>query len=115
MVQSSARNFSLLSLSLIAFACSTRDTSITHGADGQPEWSRRLAAAVPPGIPGDSARRVMESSGFRCRTRADSGSHLSCDKISGTLMVERRWQAIIDLDAQGRVNQVSGSTALSRP
>lgn len=96
----------------IALSCGSRDTSITHGADGQPEWSRRLAAAVPLGSSVDSVRRIMESNGFQCREEADSGFHLSCAKLSGKAVVQRRWQAFVDLDARRLVYEVRGSTAL---
>jgi len=102
------------SLLLIALACAQQDTSITHGADGQPEWSRRLAAAVPLGVAVDSARRIMDTNGFHCHEGADSVSYLSCEKLSGKAVVQRRWQAIVNLDAQRRVHDVRGSTALTR-
>lgn len=100
---------------LIGLACARRDTSITHGADGSPEWSRRLAAAVPLGVSGDSARGIMERNGFRCREGIDSIASLWCDKLSRKAIVQRRWQAVINLDAQRRVHQVHGSTGLIGP
>jgi len=109
------RTASVTVLLYIALACANRDTSITHGADGQPEWSRRLTAAVPLGIPVDSARRIMEINGFQCREGADSVSSLWCDKRSGKSIVERRWQAVINLNAQRRVYEVRGSTSLIGP
>lgn len=99
---------------LIAVACARRDASITHGADGAPEWSRHLTAAVPLGIPADSARRIMEGNGFRCEV-ADSVASLWCDKRSGKALVQRRWQAVVTLDAHRRVKEVRGSTGLIGP
>jgi type II secretory pathway component PulK len=99
----------------IGLACAKRDTSITHGADGTPEWSRHLAAAVPVGISADSARRVMEGNGFSCREGADSVAYLWCDKRSDKAMVQRRWEAVVKLDAQRRVYEVRGSTDLIGP
>jgi hypothetical protein len=106
---------SVIVLLLIAPACANRETSITHGADGQPEWSRRLAAGVSLGISADSARHIMESSGFTCREGADGVFYLSCEKRSRKGIVQRRWHAIVNLDARRRVHDVHGSTALTRP
>jgi len=99
---------------LMVLACAKPDTTITHGADGQREWSRRLAAAVPLGISVDSARRTMDANGFQCREGEDSVSYLSCAKLSGKAVVQRRWEAVVHLDAQRRVNDVRGSTSLTR-
>ena len=99
----------------LALACAGRDTSITHGADGAPEWSRRLAAAVPPGITADSARHVMEASNFHCRAGVDSVAYLWCDKVADKAIVQRRWQATVSLDAQQRVREVRGTTDLTGP
>jgi len=115
MVQSTRRLAMLMSGLFVAAGCSNRDTSITHGADGEPEWSRRLAAAVPLGIAVDSARRILEGSGFRCGKTPDSASVLSCEKVSGKAVVQRRWNALVKPDSQRRVYEVFGSTGLSRP
>jgi len=115
MVASNARTAAIIIVLFIALACGNRDTSITHGADGQPEWSRRLSAAVPLGISVDSAGRIMESNGFRCREGADSVFYLSCEKLSSKAVVQRRWQAVLNLDARRRVYGVRGFTALIRP
>jgi hypothetical protein len=98
----------------VAPGCERRDTSITHGADGAPEWSRHLAAAVPLGISADSARRIIESNGFHCHG-ADTIAHFWCDKLSRKAIVQRRWQAAFDLDAKRRVDQVRGFTGLIGP
>lgn len=90
-----------------------RDNSITHGADGAPEWDRRLAAAIAPGMIVDSARAVMQRNGFRCETSADS---LWCDKESGGrfVIVRRRWQATLAIQ-DGHVRAVNGTTGLIGP
>ena len=90
-----------------------RDSSITYGADGAPEWDRRLAAALAPGMTVDSAHTVMQRNGFRCETSAVS---LWCDKESGGrfAIVRRRWQAVLELRA-GRVLAIKGSTGLVGP
>lgn len=106
---------SVVGVLFIALACANGDISITHGADGRPEWSRRLAAGVPLGISVDSARRIMERNGFRCREAAESISSLWCEKLSRTAFVQRRWQAAFSLDTQRRVNAVRGSTGLTSP
>jgi hypothetical protein len=96
----------------LLIACAGRDSTITHGADGAPEWSRRLAAAVPLGIGADSARDIMTRSGFACRSGTDSVAHMSCDKESSRRVVRRQWQAVIELDAQQHVIAVRGTTRL---
>ena len=100
----------------LAAACAA-DNSITHGADGKPEWDRRLAAAIPIGIPVDSARAIMLESGFHCGIGADSVRHLSCDKDGGGrfAIVRRRWRAVLDLDTADRVQRVRATTSLTGP
>ena len=106
----------LVGLTLGASACDPRDQTITRGADGAPEWSRRLSAAVPIGAPGDSARLVMERNGFQCRAGTDSVAYIWCDKLSAKKApVQRRWQAVINLDEQRRVHALRASTGLIGP
>ena len=110
------RTACLVGLALGASACDPRDQTITRGADGAPEWSRRLSAAVPLGAPVDSARLVMEHNGFQCREGADSVAYIWCDKLSvKKAPVQRRWQAVMTLDEQRRVHQVRASTGLTGP
>jgi hypothetical protein len=91
------------------------DRSITRGADGEREWSRHLAAAVPLGTPAESAQATMERNGFQCRAGRDSVAYLWCAKMSSTVnVVRRRWQAVLNLD-QGRVFEVRASTGLIGP
>ena len=105
----------LYSVLVAAVACVMPDRTITHGADGSPEWSRRLAAAVPLGISGDSARALMRHNGFKCQDGADSVAYIWCDKLSDKAVVKRRWQAVINLNAQHLVFEVRGSTGLIGP
>jgi hypothetical protein len=110
------RTACLLGLVLGASACDPRDQTITRGADGTPEWSRRLSAAVRIGASVDSARLVMERNGFRCREGVDSVPHIWCDKLSAKKApVQRRWQAVITLDQERRVHEVRASTGLVGP
>jgi len=96
-------------------ACAKRDTTITHGADSAPEWSRHLSAAIPTGISADSARRLMEHNGFRCQDGVDSVAYVWCDKLSSNAIVQRRWQAVLNLDAQRRISEVRAFTGLIGP
>lgn len=100
----------------VAVGCAG-DRSITHGADGSPEWDRRLAAAIPIGIPRDSAQAVMLRNGFRCELGADSVRHLWCDKTGGGrfAVVRRRWQAVLNLDTNDRIARVRATTDLTGP
>jgi hypothetical protein len=97
----------------VATSGCTRERSITHGADGAPEWDRRLAAAVAPGMTVDSARAMMQRNGFRCTV---SAVDLWCDKESGGqfAIVRRRWQATLGIQ-DGHVRTVKGSTGLTGP
>jgi hypothetical protein len=90
-----------------------RDGSITHGADGSPEWDRRLAAAVTPGMTVDSARAIMQRNGFVCEVSADD---LLCHKESGGrfAIVRRRWQATL-ATRDGHVRAIKGTTELIGP
>jgi hypothetical protein len=101
----------LLPLALL-LACRPPDRTITRGADGENDWARILAAALPLGTSADSALALMRRNGFACH--ADS-VQLQCDKSSTeTNIVHRRWQALITLD-HGLVTQVHPSTGLIRP
>jgi hypothetical protein len=104
-----------LGTAVAALACAGSDHTITRGADGEQDWSRRLAAAVPLGIPADSARSVMQRNGFRCYDGADSVAYIWCDKSSDKAVVKRRWQAVINLDSQRVVYEVRGSTGFIGP
>lgn len=99
-------------ISVASSGCA-RDTSITHGADGAPEWDRRLAAAIAPGMTVDSAGAIMRRNGFRCEISADD---LWCDKESGGrfAIVRRRWQATLGIQ-NGRVRAIKGTTGLTGP
>lgn len=86
------------------------DRTITHGADGRPEWDRRLQAAVPVGMAEDAARSLMHRNGFRCETRP---AGLSCEKWSRNQGVRRHWMA--DLRVRGgRVTEVRSNTGIVR-
>src|SRR5262245_38838637 len=102
----------LVSCLLTAVSGCSIDHSITHGADGSPEWDRRLSAAIPLGLAADSARAVMIRNGFRCSSGADSVRYLWCDKESGPrfAVVRRRWQAILNIDDRGRIYELRGTT-----
>lgn len=99
-------------ISIASSGCA-RDTSITHGADGAPEWDRRLAAAIAPGMTLDSARAIMRRNGFRCET---SSADLWCEKESGGrfAIVRRRWQATLAVE-DGHVRAIKGTTGLTGP
>lgn len=111
----SVRTIAGIALITAGFACAGLDRTITRGADGEPEWSRRLAAAVPLGISADSARSVMLRNGFQCQEGADSVAYIWCDKLADKAVVKRRWQAVINLDSQRHVYEVRGSTGLIGP
>jgi hypothetical protein len=110
-----AHHLAALIVVVASLACTRPDRSITRGADGGPEWKRRLAAAVPLGIFGDSARSVMQWNDFRCQEGDDSVASIWCDKLSAKGIVRRRWQAVINLNAQRVVYEVRGSTGLIGP
>jgi hypothetical protein len=95
-----------------SLACA-RDDSITHGADGAPEWDRRLAAAIAPGMIADSAHAILQREGFRCQT---STKDLYCTKESGGrfTIVRRHWKAILAIQ-DGHVRAVKGVTGLTGP
>ena len=115
-IKMSNRTAYLLGIALASGACGPRDQTITRGADGAPEWSRRLSAAVRVGTTADAARSVMEANGFHCREGADSVAYLWCDKLSAKkALVQRRWQAVINLNSQRRVYEVRASTGLIGP
>jgi hypothetical protein len=104
--------FTLLLPLLLLVACRPRDRTITRGADGENDWARILAAALPLGTSGDSALALMKRNGFDCQ--ADS-VQVRCNKRStGANIVQRRWQALITLD-HGLVTQVHPSTGLIGP
>lgn len=93
-------------------ACVARDRTITRGADGELEWSRRLGTAVPLGIAAESARAVMLRNGFHCENGVDSAAYIWCEKFSDKPLVKRRWQAVIRINSQHLVNEVRATTGL---
>jgi len=99
----------------LSLACGG-DHSITRGADGSAEWTRRLIDAVPIGVSGDSARAILERNGFRCQLASDAEASLWCDKQSGGRFatVRRRWQASVALQ-DGHVAAVRATTGLIGP
>ena|SRR6266566_4738158 len=108
-----ARKLALLVL--LPVSCSAPDRTITAGADTEPGWQVRLAAAVPLGTPLDSALVTMEANGFSCRQGADSVTYVWCNKTSPQRnIVQRRWQAVINFD-NGRVLEVRAMTGLVGP
>jgi hypothetical protein len=111
------RIVALLGLTGLLVACDSSDLTITRGAEDARGWTQRLAAAVPLATPADSAREIMERNGFRCRAGADSVAYLWCDKESGGtyVVVRRRWQAVLNLDAEQRVFAARGFTGLIGP
>ena len=112
-----AMRAALLWVSLALSGCRGVDRTITHGADGEADWSRRLAAAIPVGLSRDSARKLLEANGFRCREGADSAAQLWCGKTSTSTasnIVSRRWSAVLTLNRDSVV-EVRGSTGLVGP
>jgi hypothetical protein len=105
----------ILSTVVAATACAMSDQTITRGADGEPEWERHLAAAVPLGISGDSARSIMRRNRFQCHDGVDTVTYIWCEKLSNKAVVKRRWQAVINLNAHRLVYDVRGSTGLLGP
>lgn len=107
-----SRTIWIIVISAVIAGCS-RDSSITHGADGSPEWDRHLAAVITPGLTVDSARATMQRNGFLCQRSADE---LWCDKQSGGrfAIVRRRWQATLALQ-NGHVRTVKGTTGRIGP
>lgn len=100
----------LTTIALLLLGGCRLDRTITHGADGRPEWDRRLRAAVPVGMEEDSVRSLMERNGFRCETRPVG---LSCDKWSRDQGVRRQWMAELRVRG-GRVSEVRSSTRIIR-
>jgi hypothetical protein len=106
---------SLLVAGIVLGSCGPADHSITRGADGENDWSRRLAAAVPLGTRADSARSTMERNGFACSVMAGSVADLQCDKTSARNgVVQRRWRALLSMN-RGQVIAVRAVTALDAP
>jgi hypothetical protein len=100
---------------IVLSSCGPRDRSITRGADGAHDWSRRLAAAVPLRTLADSARSTMQRNGFVCRAGPGILAELWCDKTSrGGGLAQRRWRAVFTLEG-GQVVEVRAATALIPP
>jgi hypothetical protein len=58
----------------------------------------------------------MERNGFRCHEGADSVAYFWCDKLSAKKgPVQRRWQAVINLNGERRVFEVRAFTGLIGP
>lgn len=106
-----------IGLSLTLTAACHRDNSITRGADGDNDWNRRLAAAVPIGMAMDSARTVLTRNGFQCSVGADSVRSFRCEKESGGRFnfARRRWIAILEVDPQNHVSGLRSSTGMIGP
>jgi len=87
------------------------DATITRGADGSPEWERKLQAAVPLGTPVAETRGIMSSNGFHCEPAADPVPTLWCRKEADNALGlgRRRWQATF-LIRDGRVDDIRSST-----
>jgi hypothetical protein len=95
-------------------SCALRD-SLTDKAESQAEWSRRLARAVPIGVPVDSAAGLMRRHGFDCVPAANTGAVVWCDKQgAGANLVRRRWRAGFR-PQDGRVVEVLATTGLIGP
>ena len=99
----------------VSIGCS-RDHSITHGADGSPEWTRRLANAVPIGLPRDSAWAILERNGFHCRLDSAATASFWCDKESRGrfTIVRRHWRAFLAVQG-GHIAAVQATTGLTGP
>jgi len=84
-------------------------------ADSGQEWDRRVRAAVPVGMPADSARAIMARNGFHCAPAAAERNAIWCDNHSASrMLVSRRWQAVIHSSGD-RVATVKPSTGLIGP
>jgi len=101
-------------LSLFIVAC-TIDHTITHGADGSPEWDRRLRSAVAIGAQIEDAQAVLVRNGFKCNVGPAKPETLVCDKVASNSVggVRRRWHATVEATDQ-RVSRVESSTELVR-
>ena len=99
---------------LALLGCSI-DHSITHGADGAPEWDRRLRDAVPIGTQMTEARAILVRNGFDCEPDATKPDALECNKLASHALsvARRRWQAKLEA-TDGRVSRVESSTELVR-
>lgn len=106
-----------LALIVTLVQCRPRDESITRGADGGNDWNRHLAAAVPIGMPMDSARTVLTRNGFQCGLGADTVRYFRCQKDGGGRFefARRRWIAILYIDQQNRVSGIRATTGMIGP
>ena len=109
------RRLLTLSFCSLAFLGCNPDRSITHGADGAPEWDRRLRDAVPIGTQMAEARAILIRNGFNCDADGTKPDILECTKLaSNALSVARRqWHATLEA-TDGRVSRVESSTELLR-
>ena len=108
-------SYLMLYVGIAVVACAAPDRTITRDSDGDAAWSRRLAATVPVGMSADYARAIMLRNGFDCHDGADSSAYIWCSKMSGPGIVQRRWQAVIVLNAEGVVAVSRASTGLIGP
>ena len=93
----------------------SRDRSITRGIHDQAQWSERLAAVVPLGSQPDSARHLLERSGFTCGVDSNRLTYLWCDRLGSNWSIVRTdWRAILTLQ-NGRVANVQAVLSLTGP
>ena len=107
--------FLTLTFCCLAFLGCSVDHSITHGADGAPEWDRRLRNAVPIGTPISEARAILIDNGFNCDAAGTTSATLECTKLAPNALsvARRRWHARLEA-TDGRVSRVESSTELLR-
>jgi len=93
------QRLTVTTLLLASLACARSEQSLTEGAEDDSTWAQRLGTAVTPGMPADSARLVLQRSGFACVQGVDSTAYLWCDKSESSYhVVRRRWRAVMVLD-----------------
>ena len=104
------RRLLLATVCCLLLGCS-RDATITGGADGSPEWERKLRGVVPLGTSVVETRAIMSRNGFHCEPATDPVPMLWCKKEAEDALGlgRRRWQATF-LIRKGRVDGVQSST-----
>jgi len=105
----SATRLSVLALCLALAACSS-DRPITDGADGSPEWDRKLKGAVAIGTSVEDVVMLMQKNGFTCEGLDDTSSTLTCEKRSSGAG-PRRWQATFEVK-DGHVAAIQSATSI---
>jgi len=107
--------FLTFALCCLAFLGCSVDHSMTHGADGAPEWDRRLRSAIPIGTQISEARAILIRNGFDCDAAGTKPDTLECIKLASNALsvARRRWQARLEA-TDGRVSRVESSTELLR-